>query len=335
MLFLISEKREKLTEMLEDFCDEYLNEEYKQLSLELVEEMSQSRSVPFKRGKLEVWASAILYAIAQNYSLFDESNEVYITRKDILNYFNTTQSNVSIKAINIKDKYDLDNEIEVIESKNIEIISDEDFYGNIFANPSMVKNRNRKVRNCQQTIDNYKNEWGEEFFKEHEGHFWLIYETRPFMEALFEQADILWSIGEKNEAVIRYKYLLKLNPNDNQGIRDFLFPALLELNRLDEAQELFMQYKDDATSSWKYNKLLLDIKSNDSADEIEMQYGICIESNSYIVPYLISKKRIPFQGPPFYGIGDKNEAKFYAVIAGDTWRKDNHAVDVLKKLYKK
>ena len=49
----------------------------------------------------------------------------------------------------------------------------------------------------------------------------------------------------------------------------------------------------------------------------------------------IGKKRIPFQKPSFYGIGDENEAKYYAIIAGDTWRKDKYAVDVLKKLYKK
>ena len=49
-------------------------------------------------------------------------------------------------------------------------------------------------------------------------------------------------------------------------------------------------YVDSATSSWKYNKLLLDIKSNDLLDKIEIQYEICIESNSHIVPYLLVKK---------------------------------------------
>ena len=39
--------------------------------------------------------------------------------------------------------------------------------------------------------------------------------------------------GEKEKAINQYKYMLKLNPGDNQGVRDLLLSNLLELNRLD------------------------------------------------------------------------------------------------------
>ena len=74
-------KHEKLTEMVEAFCREYLNDDYKRLCLKLIEKMAERKSVPYERGKLEVWASAVIYAVSQINSLFDEENENHITRR--------------------------------------------------------------------------------------------------------------------------------------------------------------------------------------------------------------------------------------------------------------
>ena len=129
--------------------------------------------------------------------------------------------------------------------------------------------------------------------------------------------------------------MLKLNPNDNQGVRDVLLPNLLELNRLDEAQELYLQFEEDCSANWKFGKLLLDIKNNASFDEIEMQYNECIENNPYVVDYLLGKKRLPIKIPYFYGMGDENEAIYYNLMAGNAWHDDKKAMKVLKKLSKK
>ena len=155
------------------------------------------------------------------------------------------------------------------------------------------------------------------------------------MQCLLDQAQLLWENGEKEKAIKQYKYMLKLNPNDNQGVRDVLLPNLLELNRLDEAQELYLQYKEDISANWKFGKLLLDIKNNVSIDEIEMQYKNCIESNPYIVPFLLGNKKLPNEMPYFYGIGDENEAVFYVLLAGDAWHGDEKSMKVLKRLSKK
>lgn len=317
------DKREKLTEMVEAFCREYLNDDYKRLCLKLIEKMAERKSVPYERGKLEVWASAVIYAVSQINSLFDGENENHITRKDITSYFKTKQSIVSQKAINLRNIFNMDSELTFYGD-------DSDFDDNI-----MIDDDSLSVEEYQRAIDAYKRKFGEKFFEENEGKFWLILETRPFMQCLLDQAQLLWVYGEANRAIDQYKYMLKLNPNDNQGVRDLLFPNLLELNRLDEAKELYFEYVNDATSNWKFNKLLLDIKSNASFDDIKMQYDKCVDSNPYIVPYLLGKKRFPEELPPFYGIGDENEAIFYAVLATDAWESDPKAMKILKKTSKK
>ena len=60
-------------------------------------------------------------------------------------------------------------------------------------------------------------------------HFWGYLPTRPFMRALAGFAETLWSFGRREESVERSLELLKLNPNDNQGIRMGVIPRLLEL----------------------------------------------------------------------------------------------------------
>jgi hypothetical protein len=46
--------------------------------------------------------------------------------------------------------------------------------------------------------------------------------------------------------VAHYRGLLKLNPNDNQGIRYILASCLLKLGCDEEVASLLKQYEDDA-----------------------------------------------------------------------------------------
>ena len=173
----MTDAQKKLTVMVEDFCDEYLNEEYKQLSLTVIEEMANSKSVYFKRGKLEVWASAVIYAVCQINSLFDEANENHISRNDILNYFNTKQSIVSKKAVNLRNIYNLDNKLSLnSENESFSDLEDE-IYRNIMENDfdnlyPMFDNEDMSIEDYEKAIQTFEKEFGEEFFKENEYKFY-------------------------------------------------------------------------------------------------------------------------------------------------------------------
>ena len=64
-------------------------------------------------------------------------------------------------------------------------------------------------------------------FKEYAGHFWGFLETRPYMRARAGLAGTLVQLGDVAGALAHYRDMLKLNPNDNQGIRYVLAGCLL------------------------------------------------------------------------------------------------------------
>ena len=169
------------------------------------------------------------------------------------------------------------------------------------------------IEDYQNYIDDFKKNVGEEFFKENEGKFWAIPETRTFMGCLFEQTLLFWQNNEKNKAIDQLKYILKLNPRDDQGVRYVLLAYVLELDMLEDAQSLMMSYSDDYSTYWSFCELLLDIKKQEDAAIIEMEFGMCVECNEY---------------------GDRNEAIFYVQSAGDAWFKDENALNTLKELYR-
>jgi len=103
----VDEKKNRLTELLSKYCEEILNEEYKTLCLKLLNKMSRKRTPPYLSGKIEIWASAIVYAIGQINFLFDKSFIPYQTADEICNYFKTSKSTTSQKAKIIKDMFSL------------------------------------------------------------------------------------------------------------------------------------------------------------------------------------------------------------------------------------
>ena len=64
-----------------------------------------------------------------------------------------------------------------------------------------------------------KAHWSEAIRRPSQHDFWLDIKTRPFTRAVHNLALTLWERGEQDEAARLADFLLKLNPNDNQGIR--------------------------------------------------------------------------------------------------------------------
>jgi tetratricopeptide (TPR) repeat protein len=424
----IKTKEKQLLMMVGDFTRDNINEEYTELCRNLVKKLGRKHDVPFKRGKLEIWASAVVYAIGQINFLFDKSFEPYLTPDDICNYFNTKKSTVSSKAKTIRDilkleYYDkefstgkmiennplnnfvmteegiivpksmlfeeksfldlleeqngLDKEIiketlveaflqkkENIDEKKVENFikiltspiseEDDDTLKAIFSvlddlDPTpdeeddielfedyVIDDDNplETIEDYQRAIDLFRSTKGEKYFEENKGYFWGMLESRPFMMHLLEQAMLLWDAGQRDRAVSQLQYLLELNPNDNQGVRYVLMSRLLELDRLDEAQELFDFYDEEYSADWLFSKLLLSIKSNQNKDIIEELYEEAVEENEFIIPFLVGKKKIPKVLPSFYSPGDENEAIIYVDLAQRAWKNNKKAIKMLKKFNK-
>ena len=114
---IIEEKRKILVEMTAEFCNAYLDEDYKQLCEKLILKMSRKRNVPFLYGRSDIWAAAIIHALGSINFLFDQSFEPYVSAENISNYFDTSKSTVSQKAKVISDMFRMrywDNELSTI-----------------------------------------------------------------------------------------------------------------------------------------------------------------------------------------------------------------------------
>ena len=103
----LKEKEQALLDLVGSFCAQELDDDYYQLCEQLVKKLGRKKDVPFKRGRLEIWAAAIVYAIGSINFLFDKSFEPYVSAEQISEYFGTKNSTVSNKARQIKDMFDM------------------------------------------------------------------------------------------------------------------------------------------------------------------------------------------------------------------------------------
>jgi tetratricopeptide (TPR) repeat protein len=79
----------------------------------------------------------------------------------------------------------------------------------------------------------------------------------PYMRAKLYSAQALWDLGAEDEAIDHYKDCIRLNRNDNQGVRDILTARLLVKNELEGVETIQKQYKEDFDTQYSYNKALL------------------------------------------------------------------------------
>lgn len=167
---------------------------------------------------------------------------------------------------------------------------------------------------------------GKSAFEEDVGHFWGILETRPYMRARHGLAQALWKTGRRDEAVSHYQDMLRLNPNDNQGIRYLLLDCLLELGRDGEASRLLERYKEDASAAWTWSRALLRFKREGDSPASRKALAGAVKDNGHVAAYLLGRKKMPRNLPEYIGMGDDNEAVAYVHGAAGAWNATDGAL---------
>lgn len=99
----IKQRENEIAEMAVKFCKEHIDEEYAALSEKMVRKLGRKRTNPLERGRLEIWAAAVVYTIGSMNFLYDKSFEPYIPSSVIQDYFDTSSSTVAQKSKQIKD----------------------------------------------------------------------------------------------------------------------------------------------------------------------------------------------------------------------------------------
>ena len=189
------------------------------------------------------------------------------------------------------------------------------------------------MRNClEQALAAGERALGERAFVEDVGRFWGLLETRPYMRARISLADCLWHMGDRQAAVEHMIDMLRLNPEDNQGIRSMLVPRLLMLDRLVEAEDLLERYREEIFAQWCFDHaLLLYLKEGATSTAARTALEKAFETNPYVADYLLRKKKIPKSIPDEYTLHSKEEACLYVLYADTTWSSKIGALVWLRK----
>ena len=164
---------------------------------------------------------------------------------------------------------------------------------------------------------------GEKSFAEESGCFWGMLETRPYMRARAGLMQCLWDEGNYDAAINHARELLRLNTNDNQGIRYILITYLAVLGRYDDLDKFMNKgdYNNDCMAEWLYTRALLCFVKNGASKKAEKELAVALQRNIHVPKYLTGKKPIPRALPDSITVGGENEAFCYAAANIDAWKK--------------
>lgn len=175
---------------------------------------------------------------------------------------------------------------------------------------------------------------GKKVFKEYRGHFWGFLESRPYMRARLGLAQARWDAGHREEAIDDYRDLLRLNPNDNQGVRYVLLRSLLELNRDTEAERLLEDYAEDGTAEWAYARALLAFRKEGESPRARQLLLEAQKENVHVPDYLTGRKPTPMNMPDYISLGGEDEAIAYVAEHRTVWRSTPGALAWMRKVLK-
>ena len=144
------------------------------------------------------------------------------------------------------------------------------------------------------------------------GEFWGHLETRPYMRARLALARTLDELGQREEALDHYRELLRLNPNDNQGVRYLLLPTLLEQHRDEEADRLLKDYDGDIQAMWPYARALRAFQVDGDSAGARAALRTALDLNPHVRRYLLDPESIPPDRPPHFTLGSREEAAYVA-----------------------
>ena len=146
---------------------------------------------------------------------------------------------------------------------------------------------------------------GPRMFAENAGRFWGLISTRPYMRARFGLGQCLEELGRRDEAIGHYRELLRLNPNDNQGVRYSLLTALFASGLDDDAGVLLEQFGDEPTAMWLYGQTLWTFRREGDSPAARASLRRALGANRRVPKYLIGKEELPLTDPSSYALAQR------------------------------
>jgi tetratricopeptide (TPR) repeat protein len=167
---------------------------------------------------------------------------------------------------------------------------------------------------------------------------WGEIENRPLLRCYHGLGLALLDKGDVQGANEMFRFLLRVNPSDNQGVRMLVFQTLIELGEYSEAEKVAEKHSNGRESNecyFRYGFVLMDYLRHKlgacSKQQLECTLVRALQNNNFVPQFLLQSEPLP-PNPDTVSHGGIKEALNYAKGSIDTWKRIAGSLNWLEKL---
>ena len=147
---------------------------------------------------------------------------------------------------------------------------------------------------------------------------WLVPNGRPYLRARHLYAELLWQMGDRPAALEEARTILRLNADDNQGMRYILIEWLMRAGSVADIDALLAAY-DEPSAAWTFTTALHRFRTHGPTADATKALRAAISANAHVAPILLGHAPMPDELPDSYSMGHPSEAIIYVNGAISTW----------------
>ena len=354
----------KITELVKIYSEEYLCDDYYKVTKKLIDKLKKNKEFSMDKGKIEGWVAGLLYIVGEDSNLFDQKNfysgtKMYIPKVDLAGIVDVSVPTMKKRAKDIRealpknakfvadiscdydffcdDCYDEDYD-EGHEPTIDELLSIMGGMLNDVSKPRKMEEYERylvaaqvaddideAIEHIKMALMHAKKKIPKNVFKQLEGQLWLEYDARPYLSIKADLAHLYFLKEDYQAAVEIYSEILKLNTNDNQGIRYKIFPLLILLNQNEKIESLVEAFDMDNTAQMLYSKALYYYK-NKIEFNAKASLREAFRANGHVAEYFLGMAPFELDLPDMYALGSEEEALVYMNYALCAWAETEGAL---------
>ena len=265
-----------------EYCRENLNEQYKDISLDVLAKIEQKDGEILNSSRCDIWVASILNIVLEDAEMFKRKHPMYITKKAFSEKTGVSSKTIKGKSDILRALLDCEQEAsaevaataETVEN-NIEALNAEEVKVDTKKELTEEETKSAKYKALmglahedlpfEDRLDYFKQAMAvaEEMIVDRENttNFWNNESARPYMIAAQDLATLLMNNKNHKEAREMFELLLKMDENDTQGNRYKLINLLIAKNDRKAVNDLFARFKNEDSAQWDYFKALYYFKN--------------------------------------------------------------------------
>ncbi|PSL48481.1 SEC-C motif-containing protein [Salsuginibacillus halophilus] len=183
----------------------------------------------------------------------------------------------------------------------------------------LAKDPEEKEAYFRQAVDIVEKELAEIPPEERPDNAWSDVTFRPYLRALINEAASFCDRQAFQEAIKQLAFMLKINPDDNQGLRFWLHALYICEGSWEKEKELLATYPDEEDNSIYWANQLLKAFLRKDQELVDEAMSELAEHNHELMDHMVLRKPKPEHPPLAVSAGEQSEVEYYAYIATGIW----------------